>query len=880
MATATTPKRPPNRFPSSPAVESVRSTWIQDWLSHLVFALLLGVAVLTLIFVPLRTVSFQARNALAVPNDFDPRLTQFFQSQGLAVESHSEWSLLRQLRSGANFLITTETTANVAKVAEPNASFLPLYPKSVVLASKNPQVASVNNLRDLLQGKEKVYLDQGVPRLELLSALALTTTPGSEGGQTFSSQQASRLLQKLHSRGRLETGSSPEELKRALAHGYFCLTTDNRSVASSPSRKLHYAKFPTVTFMEGLWSRHPAHPSTDFRLLPPPTNLLDPASYPSLSPSFQKAINATPIDNLGQFKQFTWEQSLSNDTFGASWEWKNTNEAYQIGAFIALLCLLSFWAGWRFWTTISPYVRHAVLIQAGILSLWILARIFKHSLPGIYERYAWYYYYVPIYSTLTILFFVIAHSSRRLPPAYRSLRVLIVALGTALILMVFTNDFHHLLLRFGWGESRVDYEYGPGYYFYYLSVLILFVSILYVALWSFKGNRTRLLAALGVLFAFAVTYSLAYTWRVPLVRATENVQIYCIFFLLAWETLFFIGLIPQNRGYTRFFKKSTVPMEIVDRDWEPRYVTSTPLYLDDSVKRQLRETNTPVLITDNSGKFPRTLYCEAQPISAGHVIWETDISAVEELEKTLAALREREAHQTKVLSSEYEALKQVKQPSQAPLLYDRLDELMNNALKRVQSNSARLGSHLDSNQLAELLRSIKMDLGYAKRAGLLTLSYFENGEVSVNVLTTLLSQSCTDFSYANALAGLHGPTSGSVRLEESLWCLEALHRGLRCVVSLPDLAVFINLEVNAGRQPANMNWILDIPVGQIGLLQPLLDWPRAKIKLVIEDGVVNLRMVLKIPDEDATDLAVPSAGNQEFSEADRLRASSGGEESQ
>ncbi len=632
--------------------------------------------------------------------------------------------------------------------------------------------------------------------------------------------------------------------------------------------------------MEGLWSRHPAHPSTDFRLLPPPTNLLDPASYPSLSPSFQKAINATPIDNLGQFKQFTWEQSLSNDTFGASWEWKNTNEAYQIGAFIALLCLLSFWAGWRFWTTISPYVRRAVLLQAEILSLWILARIIKHSLPGVYERYAWYYYYVPIYSTLTILFLVIAHSSRRLPPTYRSLRTFIVALGTVLMLMVFTNDFHHLLLRFGWGESRVDYEYGPGYYFYYLSVLILFVSILYVALWSFKGNRTRLLAALGVLFAFAVTYSLAYTFRVPLVRATENVQIYCIFFLLAWELLFFIGLIPQNRGYTRFFKKSTLPMEIVDRNWKPRYVTSTPLYLDESVKRRLRETNIPVLLTDTSSAFPRTLYCQAQPINAGHVIWETDISAVQELEKTLTALREREAHQTKVLSSEYEALKQLKQPSQAPLLYDRLDVLMDNALKRVQANSALLDSQLPRNQLAELLRSIKMDLGYAKRSGLLTLSYFENGEVSVNVLTTLLSQSCTDFSYSNTLAGLHGPTSGTIHLEEALWCLETLHRGLGCVVSLPDLAVFINLEVSSGRQPAKMNWIFDIPVGQIGLLQPLLDWSRAKIKLIIEDGGVNLQMLLKIPDEDANGFAVPSVETKEFSETAGVPTDSSGEQSQ
>lgn len=309
----------------------------------------------------------------------------------------------------------------------------------------------------------------------------------------------------------------------------------------------------------------------------------------------------------------------------------------------------------------------------------------------------------------------------------------------------------------------------------------------------------------------------------------------------------------------------------------PRYVTSTPLYLDDAVKRRLRETNIPVLLTDNSSASPRTLYCQAQPINAGHVIWETDISAVQALEKTLAALREREAHQTKVLSSEYEALKQVKQPSQAPLLYDRLDLLMNNALKRVQANSARLDSQLPSNQLAELLRSIKMDLGYAKRAGLLTLSYFENGEVSVNVLTTLLSQSCTDFSYANALAGLHGPTSGSLSLEEALWCLEGLHRGLGCVVSLSDLAVFINLEAGTSGQPVKMNWILDIPAGQIGLLQPLLDWSQAKIKLILEDGVVNLQMRINHPAHEEHSFATLSEVSKEFT-AD-VPANSNGEQS-
>ena len=86
------------------------------------------------------------------------------------------------------------------------------------------------------------------------------------------------------------------------------------------------------------------------------------------------------------------------------------------------------------------------------------------------------------------------------------------------------------------------------------------------------------------------------------------------------------------------------------------------------------------------------------------------------------------------------------------------------------------------------------------------------------------------------------------------------------MVSLSDLAVFINLEVDESEQPAKMNWILDIPAGQIGLLQPLLDWPQAKIKLIMEDGVVNLQMRINHSAEEVNSFTALSEVTKAFTE--------------
>lgn len=197
---------------------------MHDWLTHLSVALGLGLIALVLIFAPLRTISFQTEYTMAVPTGFDQRLTDYYQRNGIKVEPHSEWSLLKLLRSGPAYVITSEVMANSAQKSEPDGRFTKLYPESIVLASRATKVKSITDFQKLADGTKTIYLDQGVSRLELMSALALRHD--SAGTQVFSAAQAKGLLNNINRQGRLQTGTSPQDLEQALRRGWFCLTTD------------------------------------------------------------------------------------------------------------------------------------------------------------------------------------------------------------------------------------------------------------------------------------------------------------------------------------------------------------------------------------------------------------------------------------------------------------------------------------------------------------------------------------------------------------------------------------------------------------------------------------------------------------------------------
>lgn len=135
------------------------------------------------------------------------------------------------------------------------------------------------------------------------------------------------------------------------------MTTDRRAAQSPAGPSAHYAPAPTLTAQIGIWQRSPNGINGTSPLATLPPGFFSPLDYPSTNPAFREQIHAETVTHLNNYEEFIWNASLYNDTYGGSWGWENTNEAYELGGFIALLVFLSFWAGWRFWTATFTYVR-------------------------------------------------------------------------------------------------------------------------------------------------------------------------------------------------------------------------------------------------------------------------------------------------------------------------------------------------------------------------------------------------------------------------------------------------------------------------------------------------------------------------------------------
>lgn len=780
---------------------------------------------------PLQSVYYRIENTIALPVESPPALVRFYKSQGLKVRQDSPWMLQRLLSSGSQFVYVPDILAKPALKYYENAAFTPVATSTVVAASRDSHIATLSDFAKLPDAAATVYFDQGVSRLEIMAALGLTV---SKDAQHFSANRALNIASSLYIQKKLQVGSSLEDLGAALDKGWWCVSTDARLANVADLSALNVPSVPTLMLQDGVWARDGETPPK------PPSGLINTRTHPTLA-GHNYLRNATELSNLRSLEDFTWWISFSNQQYNGSDRWKNNNEAYRLASLITTLFLISLWGGWRFWTGPTTFVRRAVLVQAAVLSGWILVRILKHSFLFTFQRYLWYYYYVPIITSVVILFLVINHDSPKHPPGYRFMRLFCFVSLIVLIVAAYTNDLHHLLLRFGSERTDLDYSYGPIYYIYYAASVLIFGFILYTSLWLFKGNRRSIAWGMLLLFVTVMTYSIAYTLRVPLVRAGETSQSYTLLLLLAWEVMYFIGAIRQNRGYQLFFANAKIPVEIRDRDWEVLYHSGKRLNLGVREVDMLREGKAPFIYQHNGAAGLEQHYLQTSPMLGAHVVWRTNITLVKELEKTLISVRSQAEHQLAVLAKEFDALRKMEKSPLVPLLYDRLDSLMHRALVRAENQSILLAQVTDEAQLRILLRSIKLDLGYAKRVGLLVLSNLEDDEVTLNTLSTFLSQSCTDFSTQGVLVGLHGPTAGRIDLETAIGTLNALHRVLACLMGLSELVCFVSF-TSESAQNAQLTFIFEENPQLGAALETIRQWREA----TFESDEDSLRLTLKV----------------------------------
>ena len=299
--------------------------------------------------------------------------------------------------------------------------------------------------------------------------------------------------------------------------------------------------------------------------------------------------------------------------------------------------LFSAWCYSLWIRIVQTQVRHYLLAISALMVLWILFRSIKFSIENTdAERWLWYFYYFPMLFIPMLSVFVSRSLGKgedfRLP---RWTKILYLP-TLLLLLLVLTNDLHQQVFSFPSGVlSDQEYRYESGYFF----VLGWEALCAGFALLSMVKNcripRSRRIRWLPLVpLALSLAYACAYVKKVywVWVLAGDMTVSQCLIFASILECCIQCGLIQSNLGYDELFEATSLPVQITDPAFCPKYASvSMQEALPQSELQQIRQDT--VHLSDDT-------LLKRHKLRRGWVFWKEDISALNQIRKELELTRD------------------------------------------------------------------------------------------------------------------------------------------------------------------------------------------------------------------------------------------------
>jgi hypothetical protein len=133
-----------------------------------------------------------------------------------------------------------------------------------------------------------------------------------------------------------------------------------------------------------------------------------------------------------------------------------------------------------------------------------------------------------------------------------------------------------------------------------------------------KAFKSLPLIIMIVSIVFWIAYALG-------VIESDLTTVDCLMITLLLESAIQVGLIPSNSNYEEIFNSTTVPVMIVDEECAPQYSSET---VSEIATDEMKQAENGVLNCGN-------ILLHSQSIKAGHVLWQDDITVLNELKEQL-----------------------------------------------------------------------------------------------------------------------------------------------------------------------------------------------------------------------------------------------------
>ena len=216
--------------------------------------------------------------------------------------------------------------------------------------------------------------------------------------------------------------------------------------------------------------------------------------------------------------------------------------------------------------------------------MWMIIKYVKW-LPNIrfLNIYIDYVYYVPALMIIDLFFILMLETFYENLHIKKIIYIILVTLSLAFVLLVFTNDLHHLFYtnyKFHTGENEkvetVTSSYGPLYYVYLAFVLLIAIAVVLIFAFGSKKQLSFKQFIFPVLLSVVlVIYISLYILRIPFIRQWiifKDFSLMCSLFAISiLESFLDIGLIQNNGHYQKNFSESFLAMTIYDEDNYPLF---------------------------------------------------------------------------------------------------------------------------------------------------------------------------------------------------------------------------------------------------------------------------------------------------------------------
>lgn len=480
---------------------------------------------------------------------------------------------------------------------------------------------------------------------------------------------------------------------------------------------------------------------------------------------------------------------------------------------------------------VNKNVRRLMLIVGYLLMFWLIDKIVKWDFTGSKThplvRYLWYGFYVGMLFIPTLGAFIINYLGK--PENYshpKKLNYLLIP-PTILLTTVFTNDLHQKVFVFYNGFINFDLEYG--YDWVYLLNMGWFIGMgfYFVVMMLLKSRvpGSRKLKRMPVaIMAFAALFWIGYSMRL---YNCDITVMDCLIITLLLESAIQSGLLPSNTRYQEVFDSTTVPVQIVDRDYHPHYVSGGALPVSEEQMRRSAE---------NTVDMGDSLLSSA-PIRAGRVVWQDDITQLNDLRTRLKDTMDQLDEENTLLQAELELKENRAKADEQNRLYDRITSEVERQLIKTDELLLRIEENPEDNR--NLIAKVCVLGSYIKRRSNLLLLGEENGVIHTKELEYCIRESMDNLKLADIFTSFSSNCTGEIHLKLMLAAYDFYEDLVECILD-NMIAMMVNITCTDENIQMNIQIGCREKISQQMIEGITLPFGSFRYELMEEDVVIDL----------------------------------------